>query len=105
MAALAIAGRTPSRPTNPRRSIDARFVSKIQVLVTWSARTIRGCPITVEGIANAKPSNAVIVLTIEVADAGERIARSVAEAAKQDSVRTGWKEAAETSLTSSFRGD
>jgi hypothetical protein len=66
VAALAIAGRTPSRPTNPRRSIDARFVSKIQVLVTWSAGTIWACPITVEGIANAKPSNAVIVLTIEV---------------------------------------
>jgi hypothetical protein len=66
VAALAIAGRAPSRPTNPRRSIDARFVSKIQGLVTWSAGTIRGCPITVEGIANAKPSNAVIVLTIEV---------------------------------------
>jgi len=41
-------------------------VSKIQVLMTWSAGAIRGCPITVEGIANAKPSNAVIVLTIEV---------------------------------------
>jgi hypothetical protein len=66
VAALANAGRTPSRPTNPRRSIDAGFVSKIQRLVTWSAEIIRVCPITVAGIANATPSNAVIVLTIEV---------------------------------------
>ena len=66
MAAPAIAGRTPSRPTNPRRSIDVRFVSKIQVLVTWSAGTIRGCPITVEDMANAKPSNAVIVFMMDV---------------------------------------
>ena len=53
---VVIAGRAPSHATNPRRSIDGGFVSKIQVLVTWSAGTIRGCPITVEAIANAKPT-------------------------------------------------
>jgi len=66
VAALAIVGRTPPRPTNPWRSLDAGFVPKIQVLVTWSTGTIGGCPMAVEGSANAKPSSAVIVLTIEV---------------------------------------
>jgi len=65
VTALAIAGRIPSRPANSRRSLDAGLVPKIQVLVTWSAGTIGGCPMAVEGIANAKPSSAVIVLTIE----------------------------------------
>jgi hypothetical protein len=70
VAARAVAGRTSSRPTDPRRSIDAGFVPKIQFLATWSPGTIRGCPITVEGIANAKPSNTVIILTIEVSSRG-----------------------------------
>jgi len=62
--ALAVAGRTPSRPNNWRRSIDDGIERRIPVLATWSAGTFEGCAITVDGIHNANTSNSVSVLSI-----------------------------------------